>query len=107
MMPVKVQRVSPSELRIVWDDGHEGRHTTPVLRKYCPCASCKTDREAHDGPTLLPIVVPGKNELQSIEQVGSYALQLFWVDGHRTGIYTFDYLRQICECKDCTRTTSE
>ena len=61
MMPVKVQRVSPSELRIVWDDGHEGRHTTPVLRKYCPCASCKTDREAHDGPTLLPIVVPGKN----------------------------------------------
>ncbi len=107
MMPVKVQRVSPSELQIDWNDGHRGRHTTPILRKYCPCAACKTERDVHDGPTLLPIVVPGKNELKSIEQVGSYALQLFWVDGHRTGIYTFDYLRQICECSDCTKYTGE
>ena len=107
MMPRSVERLSPSELRISWADGHQGRHTTAVLRKYCPCASCKTEREALDGPSLLPIVIPGKDELRSVEQVGSYALQFFWVDGHRTGIYTFDYLRQICQCEACTAYTAE
>jgi DUF971 family protein len=27
--------------------------------------------------------------------VGGYALQLFWADGHSTGIFTFDYLRRL------------
>jgi DUF971 family protein len=107
MKPVKVQRLSPSELRVEWDDGHQGRHTMAVLRKYCPCAACKSERDANDGPALLPIVVPGKNELQGVEPVGSYALQLSWVDGHRTGIYTYDYLRQICECERCAQLTAE
>lgn len=107
MNPLKISRVSASELRIEWSDGHAGRHTTPVLRKYCPCAACKTERDARDGPSLLPIVVPGKNELKAVEPVGSYALQFTWADGHRTGIYTFDYLRQLCECDACTRFTAE
>ena len=34
-------------------------------------------------------------ELQRFEGVGGYALQLFWADGHSTGIYTFDYLRRL------------
>ena len=25
----------------------------------------------------------------------------FWADGHKTGIYTYDYLRKNCECADC------
>jgi DUF971 family protein len=79
----------------------------PVLRKYCPCASCKADRDPSDGASLLPIVVPGKNELQAIEPVGSYALQISWVDGHRTGIYTYDYLRRICECESCLHRAAE
>ena len=107
MRPVKVLRVSPSELSVGWSDGHNGRHTTPVLRNYCPCAGCKIEREGNEGPALLPIIVPGRNELSSIEQVGSYALQFFWADGHRTGIYSFEYLRQICECPECARITAE
>lgn len=107
MKPVKIQQLSPSELRVEWDDGHQGRHTMPTLRKCCPCASCKAEGGDHDGPSLLPIIVPGRNELRGIEPVGSYALQLFWVDGHRTGIYTFDYFRQICECERCVRLTAE
>lgn len=37
------------------------------------------------------------------ELVGRYALQIFWSDGHSTGIYTFPYLREICPCEACTR----
>jgi DUF971 family protein len=35
------------------------------------------------------------------EVVGRYALQIFWSDGHSTGIYAFDYLRSLCPC--CTK----
>jgi DUF971 family protein len=33
--------------------------------------------------------------------VGSYALCLFWGDGHRTGYYTWSLLRQRCSCATC------
>jgi DUF971 family protein len=32
--------------------------------------------------------------VEKIEAMGSYALQFTWSDGHYTGIYTWDYLRQ-------------
>ena len=41
---------------------------------------------------------PGGNlELREIEQVGNYALGLTWGDGHNTGIYSFRFLRGLCE----------
>ncbi len=103
MVPLKVQQESPYELRIEWDDGHASRYSMQRLRNSCPCASCKTEREASQGTMMLPVVMPGKYELQGIDVVGSYALQISWRDGHRTGIYTFDYLRQLCECDLCTK----
>lgn len=107
MTPRKIKKTSTNELGIEWDDGHRGKHTLQTLRKYCPCASCKMEIEANEGTVMLPILKPGHNELRSIDTVGSYAIQLTWADGHRTGIYTFDYLRQICECNECKRTTAE
>lgn len=107
MKPAKIQQTGEQEISILWDDGHHGRHTSKILRKYCPCASCKMEVEVNEGNVLLPILTPGQFELQSIEVVGSYALQFIWGDGHRTGIYTFDHLRQICECEECIRKTAE
>jgi len=34
-------------------------------------------------------------ELRGWNQIGGYALQLTWADGHNTGLYPFDYLRRI------------
>tara|TARA_B110000438_G_scaffold277633_1_gene300442 strand:- start:720 stop:863 length:144 start_codon:yes stop_codon:yes gene_type:complete len=31
----------------------------------------------------------------AIHYVGRYAIQFVWSDGHSTGIYTFEYLREI------------
>ena len=107
MTPKKISRTTPQELAIEWDDGHRGRHTLQTLRRYCPCAACAVDAGKREEGTLFPILVSGMNELVSIESVGAYALQLRWKDGHATGIYTYDYLREICECPDCRRTTGE
>ena len=35
------------------------------------------------------------------ELVGRYAMQIYWNDQHSSGIYSFDYLRQICPCPEC------
>lgn len=107
MKPSKIRRLGHAELAIDWADGHSGRHNLVTLRKYCPCASCKLDAESGEPSTLLPIITQGQYDLKSIEKVGNYALQLGWGDGHRTGIFTFDYLRQICECDECGKTSAE
>ena len=36
-----------------------------------------------------------------VEEVGTYAIRIDWSDGHNTGIYSFDHLRQICPCNVC------
>jgi DUF971 family protein len=102
MVPVKIRQSSASELRIDWDDGHRSRHVLKTLRDQCPCASCKGEREGNKGE-LLPILTPGQYELKGMEPVGSYALQMHWGDGHRTGIYTYEYLRYLRECEICMK----
>ncbi len=103
VVPRKIVQRLPGELAIEWDDGHRGRHTLETLRNECPCASCKAEAARESGPVLLPVLVPGKFVLQEIKLVGSYAVQLLWGDGHQTGIYSFPYLRELCECPECKK----
>ncbi len=39
--------------------------------------------------------------MNSVEPVGSYAVRIYWNDGHSSGIYSFDHLRNICPCAEC------
>ena len=89
--PTKIKKVSPGELLIQWADGHESHYVAPQLRGMCPCASCKDEMTGIR--IILPIHIPDTLEFRRIELVGQYALQFVWSDGHRTGIYSFDYLR--------------
>jgi DUF971 family protein len=78
-----------THFEITWADGAVSRIPHQVLRGYCPCAGC----QGHSGGIVF---CPGGNlTLKAIEQVGNYALQLTWADGHGTGIYSFRYLRQL------------
>lgn len=36
-------------------------------------------------------------KLLRVTNVGSYAIQPIWGDGHATGIYSFDYLRKVAD----------
>jgi DUF971 family protein len=47
--------------------------------------------------TLRPEVVDQDVYPTAIHYVGRYALQFVWSDGHSTGIYTWEYLREIAE----------
>ena len=49
----------------------------------------------------IPLQPIQSAELDSLEQVGNYALQINWKDGHSYGIYSWDYLRELCPCEEC------
>ena len=93
---LKLKR-SEQELRVRWKDGRDSVYSAVTLRKACPCATCRTEREKQS-TELLPILktAPAQNlALVNAQLVGNYALQLFWSDGHDTGIFDYKYLRAL------------
>jgi DUF971 family protein len=46
---------------------------------------------------LKPESISENIEIQDLGIVGRYALNFRWSDGHETGIYSFRYLRELCE----------
>lgn len=40
-------------------------------------------------------------KVEHVAPVGNYAVKFVWNDGHRTGIYSWDYLRRHCQCEQC------
>lgn len=102
--PLKIRQVSKEDLEIEWSDGHLSKYELNRLRLECPCATCngETVLWKHYGLTKQ-IIIPTLDQitLTSIQVVGNYAIQLSWKDGHNTGIYTWEYLRKLCQCDEC------
>ena len=100
--PVEITQELPGHLVMVWDDGHRSRHAFRTLRERCPCALC-VDEWTGEG-RLDPSTVSDEIHPKEVGRVGAYALRFTWSDGHLTGIYTYKFLREICECEICGRT---
>jgi DUF971 family protein len=46
-------------------------------------------------PSLMVKAPESDVTIDKVDAVGGYALQFLWSDGHYTGIYTWEYLRQL------------
>ena len=44
-----------------------------------------------------PETISNELTIADLNIVGRYALNFRWSDGHETGIYSFKYLRELCE----------
>ena len=107
--PAKVKLAAGNNtLAIEWSDRHLSVYPYRYLRDKCPCATC-TDAtgQHHRAPgqsSPSPLLILGTKPLrpERAELVGRYALQIHWSDGHSTGIYGFNYLRELCQCQVCT-----
>ena len=121
---VKVHVSSGAGVDITWSDGHSSHFEFAYLREQCPCAMCNDERvkkaaaQANEerlkrensaqsatpvlSSPLLPMFKP-KLSASAAHAMGNYALQIDFNDGHTAGIFSFDYLRTICPCEDCTR----
>jgi DUF971 family protein len=100
MKPVPSQIKSAGEtISIVWNDNHQSRYAARDLRLSCRCAAC-VDEWTHQS-LIKPDLIPRGIKPKSIDIMGNYALHFDWSDGHNTGIYTYDFLREVCGCDEC------
>ena len=99
MGPIDIQPVGETELLISWQDGHRSLFSYVFLRLNCPCASC---RDEWSGKRLVALdKIPANLKALEMAPVGRYAIRFRWSDRHETGIYGFDFLREICPCEAC------
>ncbi len=117
--PLSRAAVTPTKVRVLitegkgleidWSDGHHSAWNFAWLRDGCPCATCNDEREKQGRKpghpkakpaNLLPMYTPPAKP-KSAQAVGRYAIQFNWLDGHNSGIYSFDFLRRHCQCSEC------
>ncbi len=113
--PAQVDVSLTEGVDIVWQDGHASHFPIAALRAACPCATCVDlhgSGKRHNlnepaasntaaAPVLLPIFKPTGSTLTAVKPVGRYALNFIFSDGHNTGIFTWEYLRELCPCPMC------
>lgn len=99
--------VKPEDIQLIgdtvalrWSDGVEDYYPMERLRALSPSAENQGERD------LLGNLYGGTDQTEfpgvlvtSWVPVGGYGIQFQFSDGHKTGIYSFDYLRRIGEAE--------
>lgn len=90
--PTQIIEESDSEVSITWSDGAETKYRAAQLRRVCPCATCVNE---WTGEKILDAgQIADDLTFSTISIVGRYALNFQFSDGHDTGIFSFNYLRE-------------
>jgi DUF971 family protein len=98
VFPTKLERLGDDRLRIVWSDARVSEYGVRELRDACPCATCREKRTQPQLAVLLPVLKPGEAaplRIVGMKPVGNYAYSIAFSDGHDTGIYSFERLREL------------
>jgi DUF971 family protein len=97
--PSNIQLIG-NEVAIAWDDGLETYFPGEELRAASPSAENVGEHDilgnkyGGDGPSRFPGVT-----VLGWEKVGNYAIRFEFSDRHRTGLYSYDYLRALAARK--------
>jgi DUF971 family protein len=95
--PTAIHLRKAESLDITWSDGRSDSFPLPYLRKHCPCAGCKGEKDLF-GRTLMPILkttYDGPITATAGEPVGNYAIRISFSDGHDSGIFSYVYLQEL------------
>lgn len=90
--PTELGVLGPN-LAVTWDDGRKSAIPLRFLRQQCPCAACVDEWSGKR--TLDPESVPVDVKPVKMTPIGRYAVQVGWSDGHGSGIYSWDLLREL------------
>ena len=93
--PSGIRQHDGRTLAIDWADGATSLMDVRALRLACGCAQCVD--EWSGAPLLAPDLVPQDITPRALQSVGRYAIQIEWSDGHDTGIYPFERLRELAD----------
>jgi DUF971 family protein len=97
--PTKLELTDDGRLRIAWSDGQVRQYAIRQLRDSCPCATCREQRGAPPLPSgqlnVISLAEAQPLRISGMKPVGNYAYGIDFSDGHNTGIYTLELLREL------------
>ena len=83
-------------LALHWLNGEESFIEAPLLRTHSPSAENKGETD------IFGKVSGGQEKTEypnikiiKVSSIGNYAIRILFSDGHSTGIFSWDYLRQL------------
>lgn len=99
--PKKIKRTENNSLRITWSDDTISEIDLETLRDKCPCVSCQGETVLFSSyiPIKSPFKASGFYEIEKIDTIGNYAIQITWKDKHNTGIYSWELLNELGKIK--------
>jgi len=98
--PQRIHAIRAERVIVVtWSEDHVGHYPFRMLRISCRCANCV--HEMTGEPLLDPDKVPDSIDVTDMQPVGNYALKIAFSDGHDTGLFTWQRLRELCPCPTC------
>tara|TARA_B100000886_G_C20424390_1_gene493173 strand:- start:1268 stop:1624 length:357 start_codon:yes stop_codon:yes gene_type:complete len=92
--PLEIRYIKKNNiLSLAFEDGLKENLTIEYLRCFSPSAEVKGHGPGQE------VLQKGKEQvmLDKIEPIGNYAVKLIFDDGHDTGLYTWEYLHELCE----------
>ena len=93
-VPTRIEVEGGARMVLTWEDGAVQELSARELRASCPCAGCRDPAGAERLQLLLGGPMPVTIDEAAL--VGDYAVGVvFGPDAHRTGIFSFDYLRSL------------
>lgn len=78
---------------VTFDDAVVCTFTLPELRTWCPCATCRGQRDQGLVPWPPAARPDATVTVAAAELVGAWGISFEWSDGHGTGIYPWERLR--------------
>jgi DUF971 family protein len=88
-------------MEVEWEGGHHSAYPAERLRWACPCAECRGEAGAQGRLSRVKNLPDDELRVKDVALVGQYALQIAFESGHATGLYSFTYLRGLCDCEEC------
>jgi ATP-binding protein involved in chromosome partitioning len=90
-----VVSIEPGVIKVQWPDGEIDTLANKDVRIACQCASCIHE---YTGEQLLdPASVTSAIQATETQVLGNYAVSIAWDDGHTSGIFTWNRLKQIAQ----------
>ncbi len=100
LQPTDLKLTETRSVEITWSDGAKLIYSFGELRNACPCATCREKKraEATKPKGLLQVLSAAETvplTVTHMRPVGNYAYNINFSDGHSSGLFTMDLLREI------------